>query len=158
MSDGLYQAPSEARARKRRRPAGSAGTSFYIERGRPFQTMRDYRDRRREPEARKAVQLARQLAKLAGEFPRFRLALHRLQHHVLLQVRAPSWKERTVLKFLDQQEATSIRELSADTGLDRASLLATLDQLSAADRVMPCNRAGLVAAAAAIKKTYWLKK
>ena len=68
------------------------GTTFYIERGRPFVSMSDYRDRHRSPEARIAVKLSRELTRLADDFPRFRLALNRLQHHVLVQVRSPRSK------------------------------------------------------------------
>lgn len=158
MIDPVYPAPSDAR-RKRRRKAGQAGSSFYIERGRPFLSTSDYRERRRDPEARQAVKLARELAKLAADFPRFRLAVNRLGHHVLTQVRSPTWKTRTVLKCLDQREASSVGEISAGSGLDFVSVTTTLEQLLDADRVVPCNRRGRPwPPFADTKKAYWLKK
>lgn len=157
MSDDLFPAPSDAR-RRRRRKAGSAGSSFYIERGRPFVGMKEYRERRRDPEAQSAVKLSRELAHLAAEFPRFRLALNRLGHHVLTQVRSASWKTRTVLKCLDQRSASSLREISKQTGLDFVSVTATLAELRAADRVVPCNRVGRPLLIDQGRKVYWLKK
>lgn len=156
MIDPVYPAPSDARHKRRRK--GSAGSSFYIERGRPFVGMNEYRDRRRDPEARRAVKLSRELARLAADFPRFRLALNSLGHHVLTQVRSASWKTRTVLKCLDQREASSVRELIKRSGLDFVSLTATLAELLAADRVLPCNRTGRPHQAAAGRSSYWLKK
>jgi hypothetical protein len=155
MSDDLYPAPSDAR-RKRRR-ASDHGTGFYIARDRPFVGMNEYRDRRRQPDARVAVKLANQLAKLAGEFPRFRLSLNRLQHHVLMQVRSASWKARTVLKCLHQHDATSTREIIRCSGLDFNSVSTTLAELHASDRIRPCNRAGRPLAGDQDRRNYWLR-
>lgn len=152
MSETLAAAP------KRRRAPGSGGTAFYKTRGRSYTPMKEYRNRRRDPEARVAVKLAGELARLAAEFPRFRLSLNRLQHHVLLQVRTPLWKARAVLKALDHEAANSIREISKTTGLDFVSVTATLAQLHADDRVVPCSRAGRPLLLELERKTYWLRK
>jgi hypothetical protein len=156
MSNDLYPAPSDAR-RKRRR-ASDHGTGFYIARDRPFTGMNEYRDRRRDPDARRAVKLARELATLAAEFPRFRLALNRLQHHVLLQVRTPDSKARAVLKCLHQHDATSTREIIRSSGLDYRSVTTTLAELATADRITPCNRAGRPLAGDQDRRNYWLRK
>jgi hypothetical protein len=121
--------------------------------------MSEYRERRRAPEARVAVKLSRELGKLAADFPRFRLALNQLKHHVLIQVRSPTWKARTVLKHLDQREASSVREISKLSGLDFVSTRSTLEQLLDADRVIACNRAGRPwPPFADLTKSYWLRK
>jgi hypothetical protein len=118
-------------------------------------SMRDYRERRRTPDARRAVELSRQLTKLASEFPRFKLELNRLQHHVLVQVRSPEWKTRRVLKTLDQERAASVRELVHTTGLDYTSLTNTLQELKAKGQVVACNRAGKPLQVDQGSKVYW---
>jgi hypothetical protein len=138
----LYPSPTEPRSKRRARSSGCTGTSFYIARGLPFVTMREYRDRRRDPDARRAVQLSRELTKLANDFPRFRLALNRLQHHVLTQVRSPNWKAKRVLKVLDRDRAASVRQVASSSGLDFVSVTSTLEQLRDAGKAIACNRAG----------------
>jgi hypothetical protein len=140
---------------KRQRAAASGGTRFYVSRGLPYVTMSEYRERRRDPDARMAVQLSRTLGKLASDFPRFRLALNQLQHHVLVQVRSPAWKARTVLKCLARFEAASVSDISGSCGLDYHSVKATLDQLKTSGQVVPCNRTGKPLPVDHGRKIYW---
>src|SRR5262245_13914617 len=119
--------PTSNARRKYGRAAGSTGTGFYIARGLPFVTMRQYRERRRDPDAQHAVELSRELTRLADTFPRFRLALNQLQHHVLVQVRSPDWKQKTVLQCFPQDQVVSIRELVKTSGLDFVSVSNTLN-------------------------------
>jgi hypothetical protein len=124
----------------RPRPPGTTGTSFYKERGLPFVTMREYRDRRRSPDDRIAVSLANELTNLTHQYPRFQLFINQLHYKVLLQVRSPEWKQRTVLKCLRVDRATSFRELLKTSKLDLVNLRSTLEQLQTAGCVEPCNR------------------
>ena len=130
------------RPKRARRGTGSAGTGFYVARGLPFKTMRQYRERRRDPDSQIAVELSRELTRLAANFPRFRLALNQLQHHVLVQVRSPDWKANRVLHCLAQHKGISMRELIKSSGLDFVSVNNTLANLKRAGQVIPCNRAG----------------
>jgi hypothetical protein len=125
-----------------RRAVGSTGTAFYIMRGRPFVTMRTYRERKRDPDSQIAVELSRELTRLADSFPRFRLALNQLQHRVLVQVRTPAWKAKRILECVPTQKGISIRELVKTTELDFVSVKNTLASLRAAGEVITCNRAG----------------
>jgi hypothetical protein len=108
----------------------------------PFVTMREYRDRRRDPDARVAVELSRELTRLADHFPRFKLAINKLNYHVLVQVRSPDWKARAILKHLRQDRVASLRELAQRSGLDFVSVTSTLEELRASGRAIACNRAG----------------
>jgi lambda repressor-like predicted transcriptional regulator len=126
----------------RKRPAHAVGTGFYIARGRPFVTMKQYRERRRDPEAQIAVDLSRELTRLAGDFPRFRLALNQLQHHVLVQVRSPKWKQKTILACLPHEKGISVRELVRTSGLDFVSITRTLEAMRQGGEVITCTRAG----------------
>jgi hypothetical protein len=129
-------------ARRHKRAAGSAGTSFYIARGLPFVTMKQYRERRRDPDSQVAVELSRELTRLADSFPRFRLALNRLQHHVLVQVRSPGWKQKAILECLPHEKGISIREICNTSGLDFTSVARTLGELRTTGAAVACNRAG----------------
>jgi hypothetical protein len=140
---------------RKARAAGSSGTGFYIARGRPFVTMKEYRDRRRDPDARVAVKLSNELTKLANDFPRFRLALNQLTHHVLVQVRSPAWKSKAILKVLDQERPINVCEVIKRSGLDFVSVKNTLAELRNNGQVITCNRAGRPLAVDQGHKTYY---
>jgi len=152
----LYPAPAEARQKRRARNA--AGTGFYIARGLPYLTMSDYRDRRRDPDSRTAVKLSRELTKLAGDFPRFRLALNRLTHHVLTQVRSPAWKSRAILKTLDQTKPLNVAAVVERSGLDFVSVSATLAELRTAGKVIACDRFGRPLQVDQGRRTYYRRR
>jgi hypothetical protein len=147
-----------ASARRKHRAPGSAGTGFYIARGRPFVTMKTYRERRRDPDSQIAVELSRELTRLADQFPRFRLSLNQLQHYVLVQVRSPQWKAKTVLECLPQEKGISIREIVKTSGLDFQSVNATLQNLRTAGQVLACDRAGRqLEDHGRTAKVYWIR-
>jgi hypothetical protein len=104
--------------------------------------MRFYRERKRDTDSQRAVDLSRELTRLAGEFPRFRLSLNQLQHHVLVQVRSPAWKQKRILECLPERKGIGVRELTKTTGLDFLSVTRELEGLRAAGQVITCTRAG----------------
>jgi hypothetical protein len=126
----------------RKRVPGSSGMAFYIQRNLPFVSVREYRERRRDPEAQLAVRLSRELVKLADDFPRFRLSINKFNFRVLLQARSPTSKAKLLLKCLRRHQAASVRELVQESGLDFVSVKATLADLRSSGQAIPCNRVG----------------
>lgn len=104
--------------------------------------MREYRDRRRDPEARIAVQLSRELTRLAESFPRFKLILNSTNYRVLLQVRSTEAKARMVLNCLRTNKAQSILQIADATKLDSHSVRAALAALKPTGHILECNRVG----------------
>jgi predicted transcriptional regulator len=80
--------------------------------------------------------------------------LQQLEHRVLLQVRSSNWKQRSILKRLRTDQASSINQLSAATKLDLVNVSNTLAELEAAGKVTPCARNG-GPIRNVDKKTYW---
>jgi predicted Rossmann fold nucleotide-binding protein DprA/Smf involved in DNA uptake len=131
--------PSGARAKRQ------GGRGFYADRNRPYQEQRkprhEYRDQHRSPEERKAAALGRQLAELAKTYPRYRGALNRLRHHVLVQARSEDWKCQAVLGCLSSEPVT-IEEVVEETNLDARNIEQALATLEAKGDVEKCNRNG----------------
>lgn len=137
-----YPSPNESRAPQGKR---ASGREFYRQQGRrppgAEKSGTEKRDGRRAGDERAAAELGRELAALAEKFPRFRPAINKLQHHVLVQARSLGWKKQTVLRCLNN-EPLSVDEVSEETGLDQHAALATLyllERESAAEKV---NRTG----------------
>lgn len=125
MNPGNYSSPTEARAERRRNDSGTF-----------------YRDRRRSPEDKDSASLARDLAQLAEEFPRFRGSLNRLRHHVLVQMRSEDWKCQAVLQCLSLDEPAAVEEIVEETDLDHQSINQALACLEAKGAAAKCNRNG----------------
>jgi DNA-binding transcriptional ArsR family regulator len=87
------------------------------------------------------VALARELAQMAETYPRFRGAINRARHQVLIQVRDHEWKCKATLKFLSLEPAT-IQEISEETGLDHQSLNHALAALEIKGEAGKCTRDG----------------
>jgi hypothetical protein len=121
--------------------------------------MREYRERQRDPDSQLAVELSRELTRLADGFPRFRLALNRLQNHVLVQVRSPEWKQKRILKCLaaPHDRGVSVRMLVENSGLDFVSVTSALEGLRTVGQVESCSRGGqpISAAPEHTAKVYW---
>jgi len=122
-----YPSPNEERAPSGHKRRSDSGTV--------------YRDRRRSPADKEAAQLARELGRLAEEFSRFRAALFRLQHHVLVQVRSTGWKCQTVLSHI-RAEPVLVEEIVEDTDLDKQSVHEALEILAGKRAAERCNRDG----------------
>lgn len=159
ISAETYSSPSEARAKRRR-----GGRDFYRRKGLPIpgreKSGNQKRDRRRSPDDQSSASLARDLAALAEQSPRFRDAINRLRHHVLVQARSSEWKRSAVLRCLGV-EPSSVEEVMEETSLDRQSVNEVLQVVESEGEAAKCNRNG---AAVLIRrdgkpaeKVYWRK-
>jgi hypothetical protein len=134
------------------------GLGFYSDRGRVYRFNRThFRDQNRTPEAREACQLARQLLDLIKEHPRFKVRLEKLRRHVLFQNRSQLWKSRTVFGLLSETPI-ALSELVEETGLDKISIKATLEELYNLGKAVPCDRRGKEFNSPDARRFYWKSK